>query len=541
MKELNYKNIIFDDFTKKLNFCIGFLSYCYIAYFVFNISYFISGIVTGDINNTVLQQCINSIKVNYFYVIIFAICFLFLYRDSEFSNFLDKVFFSKTSIPAFVNVGFIIIGIYTSVTSASILTWISATVKNDENGNNIYPTSMYEFGFFMFAFLLLSYCQIRHLFFLKKEESINRKNIEDKNKEHNDKIKLAEDTLSEKIAELESVIRLAPPGDFASLYESYADKIEDWAYVQAAKSSLDNKVKLSKFWSEFKLLDIEDCNYNYKLASLKGCYDLLLREINNNLEKEKKHIRATLIAMTRLASTFDNSLIGSGRSEYRANIMLKIKRDIYTEDILDSTNKFLVPSIIKNEDDISFFLYLNKEYSIHLYTEDKTLVSQCGNVRDFKCDDLKNKLFPVFEGEDDYIYNCFGAPRAILSGVAQFIPDTLKSVDEWEKENPGAQLLAESRDYYLQSKKGNSILSIPLSHSRLSNHLETTGTINIYRNNTKLLSGDESKAEQFVSLLTPLTQALSRMMTAHTRSVEILNRLKEIKMEIDKKQDELGL
>lgn len=130
----------------------------------------------------------------------------------------------------------------------------------------------------------------------------------------------------------------------------------------------------------------------------------------------------------------------------------------------------------------------------------------------------------MFSKETDAVYNCFGAPRAVATGEPQFVIDTHDEIEEWSKLNPGRQVIDAANSYYLDSKKARSILSIPLVLSRVTNKGTSPenifGSINIYRNTTKLLSGDDSKKEQFVNILTPITQALSRVISLHLRALK---------------------
>ncbi|TON44921.1 hypothetical protein CGH56_25070, partial [Vibrio parahaemolyticus] len=61
------------------------------------------------------------------------------------------------------------------------------------------------------------------------------------------------------------------------------------------------------------------------------------------------------------------------------------------------------------------------------------------------------------------------------------------------------------------------------------------GSINIYRNTADLLSGDEGKKEQFVNILTPITQALSRIIGLHLSAEQrFLTLKKELQSESQK-------
>lgn len=405
------------------------------------------------------------------YVIIKGIVFNFNHQK-HWINVFSLPLFSTFSQMLWVG-----IGIYFSLQSSIILAW----------WNDVPNTIISLDGLEIALFLLFSSSFI----FLENQLSTNAVNLSLNQESKN------------KVDQLEHVIRLAPPGDFSSLFAWYVDTINGWTY---------NKLPLEQAELERKISEAK----KNAITTPQN----LITEYEQLVENQKAHIRAILICYARLAAVFDNTKLGEGNTIYRANIMIKKTKDLVSS---DSVVNFL-PSIIQNSHthSVDYYLSLNPDYSVKIYSRSKSITDDKGNVKKFNEDNVKSLLLPVFSRDEDEIYNCFGAPRAVATGQPQFVIDTHDEIDEWSKLSPGRQVIDAANDYYLNSKKARSILSIPLVLSRVNNKKISAdnifGSINIYRNTSNLLSGDESKKEQFVNILTPITQALSKVISLHLKA-----------------------
>ncbi len=320
-----------------------------------------------------------------------------------------------------------------------------------------------------------------------------------------------------KVEQLEHVIRLAPPGDFSSLFALYVDIVSGWTYNKLPQEQSELEKRYIQYKSQ-KPNDIE-----------------ILKEIVKDYEalvtNQKSYIRAVLICFARLAAVFDNVKLGEGSTVYRANIMIKKTKDM----VQTSDHVNFLPSIVRDSHihSVNYYLSLDKEYSVKIYSRSKSITDNDGNLKEFKHDKIDSLLLPVFSHENDAIYNCFGAPRAVATGQSQFVKDTHEEVREWANLNPGQQVISAAEKYYFKSKKARSLLSIPLVVSRVASDATAPekifGSINIYRNTADLLSGDESKKEQFANILTPITQVLSRIIGLHLKAEQ---RCKTIRKEL---------
>ena len=434
--------------------------------------------------STFIEQAINTKKLGVLYaeytLAIISILYV-IFKGRVFSYQHQKAWVSTFSLPLFSTFSQMLwvgIGIYFSLQSANLLAWW--------NGSGDVTISLT--GLQLALVMLLSSSFI----FLESQLSTNAISMN-----------LSKES-KQKVEQLEHVIRLAPPGDFSSLFAWYVDTINGWTYNQLpyTQTELDKKVrKVGNNPEELKALE---------------------KEYSELIDNQKEHIRAILICYARLAAVFDNTKLGEGSTVYRANIMIKMTKDIIQS---NSVVNFL-PSIIQNTHthSVDYYLSLNPDYSVKIYSRSKSITSENGKVKSFDADDIKGLILPVFSKETDAVYNCFGAPRAVATGEPQFVIDTHDEIEEWSKLNPGRQVIDAANSYYLDSKKARSILSIPLVLSRVTNKGTSPenifGSINIYRNTTKLLSGDDSKKEQFVNILTPITQALSRVISLHLRALK---------------------
>lgn len=457
--------------------------------------------LTDFLNNTLTNQNLEIFKfgswgtahlftlITIFYIVTKS--YIFAYSNhKQWLSFFSLPLFSTFSQMLWVGVG-----IYFSLQSANLLAWW--TQAHDAKDISIADLEIA-------LILLLS----SSFLFLENQLSSNAISVH-LNKESKSKIE-----------QLEHVIRLAPPGDFSSLFALYVDIVSGWTYnkLPQEQSELEKRYK------------------NYKTQTPTDTE--ILKEILKNYEalvtNQKSYIRAILICFARLAAVFDNVKLGEGSTIYRANIMIKKTKDM----VQAGAHVNFLPSIVRDSHihSVNYYLSLDKEYSVKIYSRSKSITDKNGDLKEFKHDNIDSLLLPVFSHENDEIYNCFGAPRAVATGQSQFVTDTHEEVREWAKLNPGQQVISAAEKYYFESKKARSLLSIPLVVSRVASNATTPekifGSINIYRNTTDLLSGDEGKKEQFANILTPITQVLSRIIGLHLKAEQ---RCETIKKEL---QDE---
>ncbi|TOP38570.1 hypothetical protein, partial [Vibrio parahaemolyticus] len=91
-----------------------------------------------------------------------------------------------------------------------------------------------------------------------------------------------------KVEQLEHVIRLAPPGDFSSLFALYVDTVNGWTY---------NKLPLKQ-----KELDKRYNDYKKGNPNNIGILEEIVTDYEKFLTDQKSYIRAVLICFARLAA-----------------------------------------------------------------------------------------------------------------------------------------------------------------------------------------------------------------------------------------------
>jgi hypothetical protein len=428
------------------------------------------------------------------YVVGFLVLLATLLITNKSINKYYDYFLNAPIIIPFINVIALLLGIYASVTSAEILTWLT-------NVSDTPSMSYTGFNYFLFSLFIL-------LLGYGLTGSANKRA-----KEFNNSLQ------KQRLNELEEVIRLAPPGAFSEQLSHYCDIMEDW-------SSNHIMMQTNKF------AFIEDNSLN----------DLVINEIEDVLEEQRTYIRACLTAFARLAGTYDNASMNlSSPDTYRANIMLKTTKNIAhhlasgTESEAFKSRYFPKINAIPDHR-----LYLDKRYSIKINNSDKAILENELAENDFhipvKFDpdsEIKNLILPVFEndpnidayGYDQYeefdykTYNLIGAPHALVTGHPQFIYDAEEQTEEWLGTGAPKALYEAARQYFQNDKKGQSIISFPLLSNRYGNgSLKTdniSGALNIYRNTKNMFSKDDDKFNNFFHLTSPALVSLSRIVEFH--------------------------
>ena len=471
------------------------------VFFAFTVAayYFITQDIFGLINRSLESRVVTLrlAETNHTSIIFSLICFTFIVLKGYFFKFshfsLWANFFSIPLFSTFSQILWVGIGIYFSLQSSSLTLWWKGDL---ELTSEAIDSLKFAISFLVFSSLI----------FLEHQLSLNSitSNLSNESKE--------------KITQLENVIQLAPPGDFSALYARYVDHISDWTYLQLPRAQVEQDFKMKKFLLKSKRKEISHVQASDDLEELKT----LLISYNDVIETQQKHIRAVLICFARLAAVFDKVKLGESSNTYRANIMIKKGK----EAVNNKSSVNFLPSIIEDTHThcVDFYLSLDPVYSVSIYSSSKSITRADGSLKSFNADDIQPLLLPVFSKKDDMIYNCFGAPRAVATGESQFVPDTHLEVKEWQKENPGKQVITAAKQYYYNSKKARAILSIPLAISRITEDDKSPnnifGSINIYRNTSGLLSANDTKKDQFVDILTPLTQALASIIYVHLNSIK---------------------
>ncbi|WP_193785077.1 hypothetical protein [Vibrio vulnificus] len=477
---------------------VGFLLLSFASYAV--VAYFLADFV----NQILISRSVDIVKYDNWgtpHLMTFLAIFYIVTKSYLFSYRNHKHWLGLFSLPLFSTFSQMLwvgVGIYFSLQSANLLAWwVSAP--------NAVPISTTDLELALFLLLSSSFL------FLENQLSSNAIHAH-----------LSHESKS-KVEQLEHVIRLAPPGDFSSLFALYVDTVNGWTY---------NKLPLKQ-----KELDKRYNDYKKGNPNNIGILEEIVTDYEKFLTDQKSYIRAVLICFARLAAVFDNVKLGEGSTIYRANIMIK-----KTKEMVDTkSNVNFLPSIVRDSHihSVNYYLSLDKDYSVKIYSRSTSITDKEGVLKDFNHDDIDSLILPVFSSKNDELYNCFGAPRAVATGQPQFVTDTHEEVKEWAKLNPGKQVIDAAENYYLNSKKARSLLSIPMIVSKLASDAtqpdKIFGSINIYRNTADLLSGDEGKKEQFVNILTPITQALSRIIGLHLSAEQrFLTLEKELQSESQK-------
>jgi hypothetical protein len=469
--------------------------YSLFIFFIFNASFDISGLSVNT-SGLVEGQILAILSANkLFYCLGVAVIFAtFLKSRFVYEAWELKIFHNPYTMPC-LTLGALLAGIYTSVTSSAILTWLSGKSLDPTASPDIAIDSQFGMGYFIFSFVILFLGFVKHgVFSARAERDKQIKQTESVNK-------------------LEEVIRLAPPGSFSAQLSTYADILEDWSSSIMVKN-------LTTFHMTIDHWDfIPD---EHKDKSKHEYY-------NSFIEDQQNYIRACLVAFGRLAGMYDNASMGiNAPTVYRVNLMLKPKKKIASilSSLYPEGNELFFLKVSAKE---SYKLFLKRQYSVQINNDDKSLLENEKNPLTLKHDVKKfpedsaisNIILPVYElGENSDCYNCIGAPRAIQSCQPQFIRNTTVRVDEW-KTNEGApdDLYQEAKEYYSKDSKGKSIISFPLSTQRYAHDSLTpnkmSGVLNIYRNSPDMFSGDDEKFDNFFHLTSPLLISLCRIVEYH--------------------------
>lgn len=469
-------------------------------YSTYQLSSAISSISTGTSSEPLALQLSALVSTSYIDFILWVVSMFLLYWGRICHMGFNNAIYNQSYTPALLNAGFIIVGIYTSVTSAAILVWISP------DSNVTLANSKYNFEAFLTLSFVLIHCQVKHFKALKAEAVRAEQDNAVRDKTHNDNIEKSERELKLRIGQLADVIRLAPPNNFAAELSNYSDILEDW--------STNHMLTLTLSLDEYS-----------------SCI-----EYEDAIEVQRTYIRASLMAITKLAGIYDNAELNeSSKDCYRSNLALSLKKRNITEVLLYDKGKKRRSNEkyrLKINSEPNFRLFIDSRYSVCVNNSDTSILSNENDhqPKEFAEDnDIKNISLPVYLTDDINIYNVIGAPRALATCQAQFITDTIEAVENWENQGAPKPLIEEAKEYFKKDKKGQSIISMPLASNRYRrNHLKPnnmTGTVNIYRNTTGMFNNDMDKFNNFVHLVNPMLVSLSRMTDFHVLTLENYERL----------------
>lgn len=313
--------------------------------------------------------------------------------------------------------------------------------------------------------------------------------------------------------DLREAIRVAPPPYFIENLAEMTDQAEDFLSI----------MKL-----EFAQIERVTCNEHF---GGDGKHDGLEALI----EKQRISIRAVLMAFARLAKTYDNVDPSSTGSdiEYCANLMLTLSPE---SDVLHKIFPDGLPGVrfkIPTGGSPAYYLVVDKRLSVkvgktapNLFKRENIEGVEFGQItpNEFAGDRyVKNALLPLYWQKDtpDLVnYNMIGAPEAIYRGENIFIGDTIAAIKQASHFTPDIQAAAQS--YFEKDKKGRSIVSLPVATRHYKNHpSETTspdtylGSINLYRNQPDIFSGDPANFKFFSDFTRPLSIILARKVEIH--------------------------
>ncbi|WP_107305833.1 hypothetical protein [Photobacterium phosphoreum] len=495
---------------------------CLLAIFLLiqEITFYLTGLKLSNITISKIMSDSYNINIFEFKNIIYICAILIsVINITPFRNKLSpllkfKLHLNIMSSPIIVSVLYFVIfsiGIYFSIISSSINDWFIKDSLITYHNSLSYVISTL---FIMIILFVINQIATARL----KQNEDNEKKIE----------------YSKKIEQLQSVIRLAPPNNFASLLSEYVDISDDFVQItqrdnrnkdlQLALNFLERELKIPKNeifngLSSFNNL-LNDTHIIEKNEIINSHIKILQEQIKTNAT----YIRALLIAYARLAALFDGITPSKRRNNiYRANLMLKYS---HKDKVLPPYEEFrYIPSVLNTFGvlHIEHYLTLHNEHSVQVYSDKTGLNTKdpAGTLKpkDFPQDiDIKTFSMPVFLKQNQTAYNCIGAPKAVASAECQFINDTIETITTWKTEqSPPSELLEEAIKNFTARDIAKSIISIPLMHSRYDvSHKKpehVLGVINIYRDKTNIMLGNSTKQQQFEDITTPLNYALAKIVT----------------------------
>jgi hypothetical protein len=328
----------------------------------------------------------------------------------------------------------------------------------------------------------------------------------------------------EQSKELRNAIRVAPPPYFTKMLADVSDQAEDF---------------LSNVFEE-------SANMELMMADDRVTLEDKIKCVEETLESQRASIRAVLTGFGRLARTYDsvNPMDKELGIEYRANLMLNLEKSSEALEILFPEGlpeeRFAVPFGAE----ASYLLVIDRRLSVKIGPQNKDLFiaapdqnggSEIIKPNKFSADQkVKNALLPVYWSESDDThgnYNMLGAPTAIVEGQHQFIPDSIEKIRNATHYNQEVQ--DKAKHYFENDKKGRSIVSFPVASRHFKTSTSTAphprsyyGTVNLYRNEKNMFSGDNKNFAFFSDFTRPLNLITGRIAYMHMSTLLQLYSLK---------------
>ncbi|ENT6849355.1 hypothetical protein ACFD7P_000890 [Vibrio vulnificus] len=403
------------------------------------------------------------------------------------------------------------VGIYFSITSSEINKWIQKDELMSPGVSQVFASFVAILALSIVVFMLNQVAIGKH-----------KKNEDDANQQ----------LYREKIDDLENIIRFAPPNGFAKILSNYVDVADDFVQLTLQHSHTMTKQRVYAT----KLLNMDESDLfkgiNYVTSNMVLSEDEIIgvqEEINETItqlekaqEKTAEYIRCILVAYARLAALFDGITPSQKDNDiYRANLMLKYRSS--DKELPDKSTFRYIPSVLLDQDNINIkhYLTLHEEHSVKVYRE-KTRITKMNDdgeiepIQFQKDGQIKTFSMPFFLRTDQKNYNCFGAPRAVADAECQFINDTQEEIKQWrmERKSP-SEIVDEAEVRFDKNSIAKSIIAMPLMQSRYDEIHKSSkhvmGVVNIYRDKTNLMMGNQQKQEQFEHITTPLNFALSKI------------------------------
>ncbi|EJG0101235.1 hypothetical protein C4D04_RS06580 [Vibrio parahaemolyticus] len=233
-----------------------------------------------------------------------------------------------------------------------------------------------------------------------------------------------------------------------------------------------------------------------------------LDALRKDLEKDARTILDSII---NLVKKWDSSNLRGSSVIYRANLM-KVYYFGNGEDCINSDSDIAKQL---NEHGRHFTVQpFSSHYSGFVVLENNIYTTTTETSSPDPDSDRKAIAFPFTDLVNDLEYpiysNLFGAPKAVISRSASYVPDVKDIINDYTKNSSvvDRDILEQLNEYYSDTSVAHSILSIPV---RNNDTLKVSFVLNIYRNQNGLLF-DGSKVKDFVEIIRPFTTTLARLL-----------------------------
>lgn len=233
-----------------------------------------------------------------------------------------------------------------------------------------------------------------------------------------------------------------------------------------------------------------------------------LDSLRKDLEKDARTILDSII---NLVKKWDSSNLRDSSVIYRANLM----KVYYFGDGEDCIAPDSETAIQLNKYGKRFTQQPSKShYSGFVVLENNTYTTTTETSSPDPDVDRKAIAFPFTDKVNNLEYpiysNLVGAPKAVVSRRASYVPDVKYIIDDYVENSSvvDMEIHEQLKEYYSDTSVAHSILSIPI---RNSDSLKVSFVLNIYRNQNGLLF-DGSKVKDFVDIIRPFITTLARLL-----------------------------